>query len=186
LVTKAAQRGLLLLLCACSDSLPPPPPPPPPPTVDQVGQWSAVQPAPIVQLHLHLLLDGKVLSWGKVGDPEVRDPATGLFTAVPSPSLLFCAGHDFLPDGRLFVAGGHITDLHGLPNANVFDPGTHTWQTLPAMAAGRWYPTNTTLPNGDVLVLAGTDSAAADVTIPEVWDGTGWRQLTGASLTLPY
>jgi len=186
-VTKAVRRGLILLLCACSDSLPPPPPPPPPPpTVDQVGQWSAVEPAPIVQVHLHLLLDGKVLSWGRVGDPQVWDPATGTFTAVPSPSLLFCAGHDFLPDGRLFVTGGHIDDLLGMPNANVFDPVTKTWEALPAMAAGRWYPTNTTLPNGDVLVLAGTDTAGANVLIPEVWNGTSWRQLTGASFPLPF
>jgi hypothetical protein len=185
-LTKVVQRGLLLLLCACSESLPSPPPPPPPPTVAQVGQWSAVQPAPIVQLHLHLLPDGKVLSWGKFGEPQLWDPATGSFTAVPSPSRLFCAGHDFLPDGRLFVAGGHIEDFHGLPNANVFDPGTATWQALPPMAAGRWYPTTTTLPNGDVLTLAGTDTGAADVTIPEVWDGAGWRQLTGAAFVLPY
>ena len=185
-ITKTAQRGLVLLLVACSESLPPQPPPPPPPTKDQVGEWAAVQPAPIVQLHLHLLLNGKVLSWGHVGDPQVWDPATGAFTAVPSPSLLFCAGHDFLPDGRLFVAGGHVSDLHGLPNANVFDPNTGTWQALPSMAAGRWYPTTTTLPNGDVLTLAGTDSAGADVPIPEVWDGTSWRRLLGASLVLPY
>ena len=185
-VGKAALRGLLLLLCACSDSPPSPSPQPPPPTVAQVGQWSAVRPAPIVQLHLHLLLDGKVLSWGRLGDPQLWDPATGSFTAVPSPSWLFCAGHDYLPDGRLFVAGGHIRDLYGLPNANVFDPGTATWQALPPMAAGRWYPTTMTLANGHVLILAGTDSAAAHVTIPEVWDGTSWRQLTGADLQLPY
>ncbi len=109
-----------------------------------------------------------------------------LSTVVPAPSLLFCAGHDFLPDGRLLVTGGHISDLHGLANTNVFDPVSGAWQAQPAMAAGRWYPTNTTLPNGEVLTLAGTDSTGAQVTIPEVWDGTGWRQLRGASLQLPY
>jgi hypothetical protein len=145
-----------------------------------------VRSAPIVQLHVHLLTTGKVLSWGKAGDPQIWDPTTETFTTVLAPSWLFCAGHDFLPDGRLLVAGGHIRDLHGLPNANVFDPATGTWTALPAMAAGRWYPTNTTLPNGEVVTLGGTDSAAVQVTIPEVWDGTGWRQLTTASLELPF
>jgi hypothetical protein len=151
-----------------------------------VGQWSSVRPAPLVQVHLTLLPNGKVLSWGREGDPQVWDPATGAFTVVPAPSLLFCSGHDFLSDGRLLVAGGHISDLHGLANTNVFDPVSGVWQAEPAMAAGRWYPTNTTLPNGEVLTLGGTDEAGALVPIPEVWDGTGWRQLTGASLELPY
>jgi hypothetical protein len=151
-----------------------------------LGQWSPVIPAPIVQLHLHLLPNGKVLSWGHAGDPQVWDPATGKFTAVPSPSLLFCAGHDFLPDGRLLVAGGHMGDGLGLPNTNIFDAVTGSWQAGPAMAMGRWYPTNTTLPNGDVVTIAGTDQAGVNVTIPEVWDGTSWRSLTGASLGLPY
>src|SRR6185503_9669541 len=34
----------------------------------QVGQWSSVSAAPIVQLHLHLLPDGRVLGWGHDGD----------------------------------------------------------------------------------------------------------------------
>ena len=151
-----------------------------------VGQWSAVFPAPNVQLHLHLLANGNVLSWGHNGDPQVWDPATGAFAAVPSPSLLFCAGHAFLPDGRLLVAGGHLDDKLGLPNTNLFDPTTRSWQVGPAMAKGRWYPTNTALPNGEVVTIAGTDQTGANVTIPEVWNGTGWRQLTGASLALPY
>jgi hypothetical protein len=150
------------------------------------GTWSTVFPAPIVQLHLHLLSNGTVLSWGHAGDPQVWDPATGSFTAVPSPSLLFCAGHDFLPDGRLLVAGGHIADGVGLPNTNLFDPTTGSWQVGAPMAKGRWYPTNTTLPSGEVLTLAGTDESGADVPIPEIWDGNGWRALTGASLGLPY
>lgn len=139
-----------------------------------------------MQLHLHLLLDGKILSWGHTGVPQVWNPVNGLFTAVPSPSLIFCAGHDFLPDGRLFVAGGHITDLHGLPNANIFDPATETWQAVAPMARGRWYPTNTTLPNGEILTLAGTDENDSNVVIPEIWSGTAWRQLTSASWGLPY
>ncbi len=177
----SAVAGGLLLLHACGDPTTPRVGGPP-----LVGQWSAVRPAPLVQIHLTLLPNGKVLSWGRVGDPRVWDPGTDAFTVVPAPSLLFCAGHDFLPDGRLLVAGGHISDLHGLANTNVFDPAGATWQALPPMAAGRWYPTNTTLPNGEVLTLAGTDSSGAQVTIPEVWDGTAWRQLTGASLALSY
>ena len=174
---------VLLLLHACGDPTVPRVQGPPLPLI---GQWSSVNPAPLVQIHLTLLPSGKVLSWGRVGDPQVWDPTTNAFTLAPAPSLLFCAGHDFLPDGRLLVAGGHISDLHGLANTNVFDPVSGTWQAEPAMAAGRWYPTNTTLPNGEVLTLAGTDSTGAQVTIPEVWDGTGWRQLTGASLALSY
>jgi hypothetical protein len=157
---------------------------PPPEAV--VGQWSAVLPAPIVQLHLHLLPTGNVLSWGLDGDPQVWDPGTGGFTPVPAPSLLFCAGHDFLPDGRLLVAGGHISNDHGLPNTNVFDIATGSWQVEPAMARGRWYPTNTTLPDGQVLTIGGRDESGTVVTIPEVWDGTSWRQLTTASKALPY
>ena len=190
-VKRAKLRGLMAwglfgLSAACSgDSAAPSPPPPPPPPLQRVGEWAALRAAPIVQVHLHLLTSGNVLSWGKFGAPQIWDPATGAFTAVPAPSLLFCAGHDFLPDGRLLVAGGHISDVHGLPNTNVFDPATGTWQALPPMAAGRWYPTNTTLPDGEVLTVSGTDTAGVNVRIPEVWDGSGWRQLTGASLELP-
>ena len=52
------------------------------------------------------------------------------------------------------------------------------------MAQGRWYPTTTTLPNGEVLVLAGEDEAGVVVTVPEIWNGTAWRRLTTASQSL--
>jgi len=173
--------GTMLLTQRANDGVPCSLPP-----EAQVGQWSSVFSAPIVQLHLHLLPDGHVLGWGHDGDPQVWDPATGTFTAAPSPSLMFCAGHDFLPDGRLLVAGGHITDGHGLPNTNVFNAATGSWQAGAPMVKGRWYPTNTTLPNGEVVTIAGTDEGGANVTVPEVWNGSGWRQLTTASLSLPY
>lgn len=157
-----------------------------PPPEATVGQWSGVIPAPIVQLHLSLLPNGRVLSWGLQGEPQIWDPETGNFTAVPAPSLLFCAGHDFLADGRLFVVGGHLDYDHGLPNTNVFDAATGSWQVAPPMAQGRWYPTTMVLEDGQMLAVGGRDEGGAVVTVPEVWNGTSWRRLTTASLELSY
>jgi len=154
-------------------------------TAALVGQWSAVMASPIVQVHLHLLYDGRVLSFGgSSATPQVWDPATGLFTAVPVGSLVFCSGHTWLPDGRLLVTGGGTGNGRGYPNTDIFDPATTSWVSGPTMTYARWYPTNTTMPNGDVLTVAGQDENGTTVPIPELWEGTGWRELTGASLAL--
>lgn len=150
------------------------------------GEWSAPFDWRVVGVHLHLLSNGQVLTFGKQGTPQVWNPASGTFTAVPSSTLLFCGGHAFLPDGRLLVTGGHIDHDHGLPDANVFDPASRTWTRIASMAQGRWYPTNTALANGEMVTVGGADENAAMVTVPEVWDGAGWRRLPGASLDLPY
>ena len=150
------------------------------------GKWTAPFSWPIIGLHLHLLRNGKVLSFGKFGPPYVWDPATKAFTSLPVRSNIFCSGHAFLSDGRLLVNGGHITDLHGLPDANLFNPSTMTWSTGAAMAKGRWYPTTTVLANGEAVTVGGTDQGGANVSIPEVWTGSGWRKLSGASKALPY
>lgn len=162
-----------------------------PPSLDlagseTVGQWSAPAPWPIVAVHLHLMLDGKVFAWGKFGDPYVWDPAANTFTPRPVGSNLFCAGHAMTATGQLFVAGGHISDSHGLPDANSYNPKTSTWTTLPPMALGRWYPMVTELPNGQLVVVAGKDQNGQTVKVPEVWNGTSWRALTGASRLVPY
>ena len=151
-----------------------------------VGEWSAPFDWPIVAVHLHLLPSGQLLSWGRIGEPRVWDPATGVFTAAASASMLFCSGHAFLPDGRLLVTGGHLSDHHGLPDANIFDAATGGWTGVAPMSRGRWYPTSTTLPDGEVLTLAGRDEEGAEVEIPEVWSGSRWRSLTGAARALPY
>jgi galactose oxidase-like protein/invasin-like protein/Big-like domain-containing protein len=155
-------------------------------TAALVGQWSAVLPAPIVQVHQHLLLDGRVLSFGgSSGIPQVFDPATGLFTAVPISEIMFCSGHSWLPDGRLLVSGGGTGNGLGHPNSDIFDPATASWIPGPNMTYARWYPTVTTLPSGEMLSMAGADENGNPVPIPEIYDGTTWRSLTGASLTLP-
>jgi hypothetical protein len=150
------------------------------------GQWSAPFSWPIVALHATLLHNGKVLSWGKYGAPYLWNPATGDFTALSNPYWIFCAGHSLLPDGRVLAAGGHISDNHGLPDAATYNPANGAWTKLPPMKFGRWYPTNTTLANGEVLVMAGQNQAGNHVTTAEVWTGTKWRQLTGAKLRLPF
>lgn len=151
-----------------------------------VGKWYAPFAWPIIGLHVHLLRNGKVLTWGKFGTPYVWDPSAKTFTAVPASTWLFCSGHTFLSDGRLLVNGGHISDDHGLPDANLFDPVTMVWSSRAPMAKGRWYPTTTTLANGEAVTIAGRDQSGTVVTIPEVWTGSAWRALTSAGRSLPY
>lgn len=157
-----------------------------PPPEATMGQWGPVIPWPVVAVHGSLLPTGKVLSWGRGGVPYLWDPAfPDVFTAKWSPSNIFCAGHALLPDGRLLVVGGHISDYRGLPNTNIFDPVTETWQVMPPMTRARWYPTVTILGSGEAMVLGGSDENAVYVDVPEAWSGT-WRTLSTAVLTFPY
>ena len=57
------------------------------------------------------------------------------------------------------------------------------------MNDGRWYPTNTALPNGDVLVTSGWIDTTQGVNVePQVWQTAtnSWRNLTTAHLALPF
>lgn len=150
------------------------------------GSWSDPFPWPVVAVHLSLLPDGRVLSWGLEGTPQVWDPAAGDFTAVPSPAWLFCAGHSFLSDGRLLVSGGHIATDRGIPDNTIFSAGTQSWSQSAPMQRGRWYPTNTTLASGAVVILAGRDEAGVAVAEPEVWSSGNIRVLSNARRVLPY
>ena len=150
------------------------------------GEWSRPFPWPVVAVHLHLLPTGRVLSWGRIGAPQLYNPADGNFSEVPSATMVFCSGHTFLADGRLLVSGGHLDDRRGLRDANLFDPGSQSWLPVSTMSFARWYPTTTALADGEVISLAGTDQSAEQVEIPEIWSGGSWRQLPGAARALPY
>jgi hypothetical protein len=111
------------------------------------------------------------------------------FTTTASSSYaLFCAGHSNLADGRVFIAGGHIADYNGYAHAVIYDSAKNTFTTLPDMNTGRWYPTVTELPNGDVLVVSGDINANTNVdTLPQVFQMSthSWRNLTTAQLSMP-
>jgi galactose oxidase-like protein len=160
------------------------------------GKWGLPVPWDIVPLHMSLLPTGKILAWGKtdappdtMGVPRVWDPSSGTpdgASRIDVDTMLFCAGQALMPNGTLMVAGGHSADGVGLAVTNFFDQNG-AWSKGPNMAHARWYPTITTLPEGKMLTMGGTDQTATVVKIPEIWEGGAWVELTGASQTnIPY
>lgn len=170
--------------------------PVPAPDPSRFGQWSAPFDWPVVAIDMTLLPNGKILTWALEKDSSGRDvvnstaarlydPGTGDFTPVPNfNTTLFCSGHSLLPDGRLLATGGQKNaSAFGEPHTNIFDFRTNAWARTDDMNAGRWYPTNTTLANGEVLVVSGNiDSTQGVNTLPQVWQTSGgWRSLSGAA-----
>ena len=163
-------------------------------TSQLLGHWDNPQSWPVVAIHTHVLPTGQVMFWDRFGEVRLWDPVTDAFSTPDQPGFdVFCSGHAFLSDGSLLVTGGHqhggdpLDDFEGLDNASIYNPFTGEWTALPAMNAGRWYPTNTALPNGDMLVVSGTVAPGDLNELPQVWQpasGT-WRPLTGAQQTAP-
>ena len=176
-----------------------------------VGSWSPVYPWPDVAIHMHLLPDGRVLCWADDDNPNYNtngtrlagstrafvielppDGVPGAVTEVPNNRAnMFCSGHSFISNGRLFVVGGHLgQDGMGETRTQFFDYQNPTiWMPGPDMFQGRWYPSASVLSTGEVLAISGSITPQPIwASIPEVWSPvTGaWRQLTNASLQLPY
>jgi len=103
-----------------------------------------------------------------------RDPKGPLIpggeTTEPfNDGAMFGSTGTFLPDGRELVTGGTdysldpgvngsplgVAELSGLRNARIFDPGTDRFTQTGSTELGRWYPTNVTLGDGDVLTIGG-------------------------------
>jgi hypothetical protein len=161
------------------------------------GRWEPVFDLPNAAIHTNVLPNGKVLFWGRRDDPKgsldphscttwLWDHRTGnapeRTTNQPTHTNgqtvnLFCSGHAFMPDGRLFVAGGHIEDSDGSDQASIYDYRTDRWEPIPKMRKGRWYPTVTTLADGTMLVTSGSykeDGEVFNYEVSQIWDGHRW------------
>jgi len=154
------------------------------------GQWSGPYPVPFVSIHLILMADGRVLTWGgQVAGQEgkytaayVFDPVTMSSRYAPLPIAdVFCAGHSARGDGHLLIAGGHLGDQIGLKQARLFNYKDAKWTSVADMNYARWYPSNCTLGTGETLVVGGTSTYGVESTTPEVFNGHSWRALTGAT-----
>ncbi|MCI0674598.1 MAG: DUF1929 domain-containing protein, partial [Phycisphaerales bacterium] len=125
---------------------------------------------------------GKILIWNFHGNGSVLwDPATCQFTSVPVDAVIFCGGHAALADGKVLVAGGN--EQHPSFNwlAFVFDPATESWTQQNNMNYERFYPTCTTLRDGKILTLSGSDESGL-VPIGEIYKyPNGWEVLPNSS-----
>ena len=101
---------------------------PPAPGPERFGQFTPPQTWPLVPVHMATLSNGKIVVFdgfdAALNSERIWDPVTNTFTPVPTGRNLFCAGHVTLPDGRLFVAGGHIAANEGTKNTTIFNPTT--------------------------------------------------------------
>lgn len=146
------------------------------------GRWEvAPYSSGVIGVHAALLHTNQVLFWSfrPLEDPNadpnpplyavsnVLDLATGSLLHPsyegPLPDLenIFCAGHAFLPDGRLIVFGGdregyvRPTPVQAIHEFVPGGPGGGHWHYLGDMGAPRFYPSAATLPDGRVLVVGG-------------------------------
>jgi hypothetical protein len=153
-----------------------------------VGAWGAPLAWPAIAIHGQLLPNGIVMTWARMDrNPVLWDPNNpGVFGSAARPADFFCSGHAFLPDGRLLVTGGHGgTNNLGIKTTYLYDFATNTWSRGPDMQNGRWYPSTTTLPSGELLTMSGGDTAQMRNLIPEVFQSDGtWRVLSAASKEL--
>lgn len=154
---------------------------------------------PIIPIHVVLLPDGRVLSFGS----GTRGQQGGFVTSIWNPALgptahttiangsptdIFCAGQSVMAgSGKVLITGGDLTigtsRNFSTADANVFDPDTQTLSRITAMAFPRWYPTVAPVPSGELVVLGGRESKdpIVGVATPEVYNpATGWRTLTTA------
>ena len=163
-----------------------------------IGSWSVLDTAlPIRALHTTLLNDGRMLLIAGSGNDGtafaagtfravVWNPTTNVFTNVPVPYDMFCAGHVTLPDGKILIAGGTSAfpeqdsgpnTFKGSKKSYYFDPVDNTFHPLADMAGAHWYPTLTKLGNGDVWAAGGLDEKATGTVLTEMFDTSAMRWL---------
>jgi Domain of unknown function (DUF1929) len=181
---------------------------------NSIGRWSNVIDWPVTVAHASIMPDGTLVTFPWRKTSPWGEPITGLGYAaggmtgqaktmvdVWNPSNdthvsdwqtqtdMFGAGHDLLPDGRLFVSGGSAKgpDWFGIKDNHVL--GNGTWSSVSSMSVPRWYPSVTTLGSGEVLVSGGVTSLAAGgayitTDLIEAWNPKTdqWRSLTAATI----
>ena len=167
-----------------------------PPDANLKGAWSAVGTWPLIAIHMVLMPDGRVLSYGTDGTGrqtgvfiyDVWDSAGGLgggHLTLPNGTNtdIFCSSQLVLPEGSsVFVAGGDNwtgtgTTNTGNNNSNLFDYSANALASGNNMNRARWYSSSTALLSGEVYIQGGSGGTDR----PEIRDTNGsFRLLSSA------
>jgi Domain of unknown function (DUF1929) len=148
----------------------------------QYGRWDVVADSAGRSIHAAVLHTGQVLLMAGSGNDQANfnekkystllwNPTTNVFQSVATPWDVFCAGHSFLPDGQLLIAGGTAKyeilaqdsptgkqqEFEGLKDTYIFNPDTERYEKVGDLNYARWYPTLVTMPNGAVVAVSGLD-----------------------------
>ena len=157
-----------------------------------MGAWGAPFDVGVSAVHAALLFTGKVLLWERTTAgvstlAKLWDPRTGTVTdaSVPATSEhnLFCSGHALRPNGDLLVTGGTLwggSNPNGTEQTAFFDPIAERWREGPPMDWERWYPTDVTLPGGDVIVIGGAVNSTTKANVME-----RYSEASGSFSSLP-
>jgi hypothetical protein len=109
------------------------------------------------------------------------DPGAKTFTSFSVSWDMFCNDMVVLPSGSVLIAGGtaQYDPFYGLPNTSIFNPLTNTFSNVQNMAQGRWYPTMTTLANGQVMTFGGADGSGNSTSLVEIYNPatSTWAQV---------
>jgi hypothetical protein len=132
---------------------------------------------------------GLGLSLKTLSSAELYDPRTGTFSFTADMTMPR-DGHaaTLLPDGRVLITGGGITDGNSLANpvvasAELYDPGAGTFSAIGGMTTLRWGPKAILLNNGKVLIAGGVGAlgllASAELYDPTSGTFTATGDMTG-------
>jgi len=185
-------------------------------TDTEIGKWQIIEPRfKYNPVHIALLHTGKVLTFGGSGNdpdklthwnkPEIFEPdytgqTNGKVYEIQDKNVvgdIFCSGHAFLPDGRLFIAGGTykydglfgiLPPFSGLEHTYIFDPSDLSWTRVQNMKNARWYPTCVMFADGSIATFAGLTKQFPGLILRdhEIYSETrGWKKLEGADKWFP-
>jgi hypothetical protein len=144
------------------------------------GFWGQNGPWPLIPIHMLLLPEGRVLTYGSNPDGtqtgrfwyDVWDPAQGsiagghLTLRNTTSTDLFCSAQLVLPGSRdalllggdNWISSARATNNRGNNDSLIFNnAASPTLSKARDMNRARWYATATTLPNGEIYIQGGKD-----------------------------